>query len=107
MEAYYYIDLLACVVLEFQLSKDSFRKGEGDISPGDLTAVMEVLITKNQDVFLANPITFRITPLTVQQALDNGVIDTVPDEIGPLDRRSPNRAGMNISNNKAVLNLFL
>ena len=79
---------------EFQFTEDSYRKAEGDVSLGDLTAVVEVLISKKQDVFLANPIRFRITPLTVDQALARGVIDTVPDAIGPLNLRSPNRAGM-------------
>ena len=96
--------LALCVVIEFQLSEDDFQKSEGELLlPTDPTAVVEVLISKNQDVFLANPICFRITPLTVDEALALGVIDTVPDAIGPLDRRSPNRAGMNTSSNKNEL----
>ena len=36
---------------------------------------MEVLITKESDILLANPVYLRITPLTVEDALARGVID--------------------------------
>ena len=50
---------------------------------------LEITIAKNQDVTLANPVTVRITPLTVPEALDRGIIDTFAED-NPL---SPNRAG--------------
>lgn len=54
--------------------------------------MMPVEIFKEFDeeapVFLANPVWFRITPLTVQQALDRMIITSYPDD----DSMSPNRA---------------
>ena len=63
------------------MGEDSYRESES----GDL----EITIAKNQYVTLANPVTVRITPLTVPEALDRGIITTFDDD----DRFSPNRAG--------------
>ena len=54
------------------------------------SADLEITIAKNQDVTLANPMTVRITPLTVPEALDRGIITTFDDDDDIL---SPNRAG--------------
>ena len=47
-------------------------------------------IAKEQDVLLANPVTFTVTPLTVNMALSQGIISEHP----PEDEVSPNRAGI-------------
>lgn len=52
-------------------------------------AVMPVRIAKLADVVLANPVTFRVSPLTVEQALDMNVISSFPFE----NFRMPDRAG--------------
>ena len=70
------------VVITFQLSQPEYRVMEGD------TAVMPV-ITKDLNVFIANPVTFNIFPLTVDQALGESVISSFEQ----LDIFSPNRAG--------------
>ena len=49
---------------------------------------MEVVITKESGTQLANPVYFRLTPLTVDDALARGIISEFDDE-NPL---SPNRA---------------
>ena len=85
------------IVVNLQLSEDDSSQ------PEEANAAMEIAISKNPDVFLANPIRFRITPLTVQQALDRGIIDTVPDAIGLLDPRSPNRAGIYLTGKTSQL----
>ena len=54
---------------------------------------MEVLITKESGIQLANPVYFRITPLTVDDALARGVIKEFEDE----NMFSPNRASKNVS----------
>ena len=53
---------------------------------------MEVLITKESGVQLANPVYLRITPLTVGDALARGVFSEFEDE----NIFSPNRAGKNV-----------
>ncbi len=50
---------------------------------------MEILITKGSGVQLANPVCFRVTLLTVEDALARGVIS----EFDPENQFSPNRAG--------------
>ena len=68
-------------VISFQLSEEDYGETEN--------AVMPVRITRSPpDVVLANPVTFSVTPLTVEQALEEGVITDFPNE--NLD--SPNRA---------------
>ena len=64
------------------LAEDDYRESES----GDL----EITIEKNQDVTLANPVTVRITPLTVPEALARGIITSFDDD----DILSPNRAGI-------------
>ena len=63
-----------------------------DFSATEDVEIVDVRISKNHEEFtLANPVTFRITPLTVQQALDRGIIDSYPT---PDDENvSPSRAG--------------
>ena len=63
------------------MANDAYREIEGD----DL----EITIAKNQAVTLSNPVTVRITPLTVPEALVRGIITTFDDD----DSLSPNRAG--------------
>ena len=70
----------------FELSEADYRATEGT------NDFMPVIISKEAGVFIANPVEFRITPLTVQQALDQGVIK----EFEKLDPNSPNRAGQDI-----------
>ena len=50
-------------------------------------AVMPVRILKNQSTFLANPVTLKLTPLTVGAAQSRSIIGDFPD-----DTISPNRA---------------
>ena len=52
---------------------------------------MPVRISKGAGVTLANPVTFKITPLTVSQALAMGIIES--SDLPPISRVSPNRAG--------------
>ena len=71
-------------VITFELSEADFRAVEDE-------EIANVKISKNQEFTLANPVTFRITPLTVQQALVRGIIDSYPT---PDDENvSPSRAG--------------
>ena len=53
---------------------------------------MPVVIAKDSQVFLANPVTFLVIPWTVQQAIDEGLIPNLINvpEGTPF---SPNRAG--------------
>ena len=55
---------------------------------------MPVLIEKDQDITLANPVLFRIIPLTAQQALDQGFI--TPADLPAENPIAPNRAGLNV-----------
>ena len=50
---------------------------------------MEIFIAKESGIWLANPVYFRVTPMTVDDALARGVISQFDDE-NPF---SPNRAG--------------
>ena len=66
------------------MSEADFRAIEDD-------QIANVKISKRKKFTLANPVTFRITPLPVQQALDRGIIDSYPT---PDDENvSPSRAG--------------
>ena len=51
--------------------------------------MMPVIIEKASDIFIANPVTFMVIPLTVGEALAQGVIASFETE-HPF---SPNRAG--------------
>ena len=73
--------IIIIIVATFELAEDDYLQIEG----GDL----EIIVLKNKDVTLSNPVTVRITPLTVPEALDRGIITTFDDD----DRLSPNRAG--------------
>jgi hypothetical protein len=69
---------------EFELSEDDFRATE----PPDMT-FMPVFIAK--DGTLANPVTFRVTPLTVLEAEARGIANfTRPAD----DNVSPSIASM-------------
>ena len=57
---------------------------------------MEVLITKESGIQLANPVYFRLTPLTVGDALARGVISIEFEQENPENRYSPNRASKNV-----------
>ena len=69
------------VTIEF--SEEDYRESEA--------SDMEITVARNQEVTLANPVIVRITPLTVEEALDRGIITTF-DEVDIL---SPDRAGKN------------
>ena len=87
----------AVVSFSFQFSEDDYRATEMP------NAMMPVRITRSPpDVVLDNPVTFSITPLTVQQALD---LDILPASI-PADQPSA-YAGMYtiVANIVALCNL--
>ena len=71
------------VEVTFQFSEANYRAMEG---PG---IMMPLRITRTSDVFIATNVTFMIIPLTVDQALQQGVID----DFEPHDNFNPNRAG--------------
>ena len=66
----------------FLLSEVDYTQNE------EPNAQLEVLITKGSGVALANPVYFRVTPMTVDDAMARGVIGEFENE-NPL---SPNRA---------------
>ena len=68
--------------LTFELSEVDYVQNE------EPNASMEVLITKSNGIELANPVYFRVTPLTVEDALARGAINEFEAE-NPF---SPNRA---------------
>ena len=87
------------VTIEF--TEDDYRENED----GD----MEITVARNQDVTLANPVIVRITPLTVEEALDRGIITTFDED----EKFSPNRAGNNDNvlinyhlNSPSAINMF-
>ena len=57
---------------------------------------MEVLITKESGVQLANPVYLRITPLTVEDALTMRLISSEFEQENPDNPVSPNKASKNI-----------
>lgn len=77
-------DFCCSVVVSFSLSEESYAVSEGP------NAMMPVRVMKDQNVLLANAVTLRVTPLTVQEALDRMVITDYP----PDDIFSPERASM-------------
>ena len=78
MHAVYY----TFVVANFALSESDYRGVEED------NATIQIRITRDDDVLLATPVWLRITPLTVQEALDRNITsDYEPDN--PV---SPRRA---------------
>ena len=67
----------------------SFSFSEADYVRAEPVRMIPAKISKGQDVLLANPVWFRVTPLTVEQALNRSVIDSYDmDNIV-----SPTRAG--------------
>ena len=76
------LHFLPTTEINFQLSNSDYTQNE------EPNATMEVLITKGSGIQLANPVYFRITPLTVEDALTRGVIS----EFDPENPFSPNRA---------------
>ena len=75
-----------CVAVTFKLSEDFYREWEGD------TGFMPVIISKDSEVFIANPIVFRVIPLTIGEAEALGLIPDVIPMI-PDSQFSPIRAG--------------
>ena len=75
--------MLYSIEVTFGFSEADYRATEGT------NTFMPVIISKEAGVFIANSVEFRITPLTVQQALNQSVIASFE----PLDPNSPNRAG--------------
>ena len=51
--------------------------------------IMPVLVAKDPSQRLANPVTLRVTPLTVNEAVRRGIVE---DTIVPNNVISPNRA---------------
>ena len=80
------LTLFPTTVITFQLSEVDYTQNE------EPNALIEVLITKGSGIQLANPVYFRVTPMTVGDALTRGVISQFDDE-NPF---SPNRASKNI-----------
>ena len=80
------IAILPCAAIAFGLTEEDYSEREGD------TGFMPVIIAKDSDVFIANPIVFRVIPLTVSQAEAQGLIPRLIPAI-PDDQFSPNRAG--------------
>ena len=68
----------------FDLSAESYSQDEAP------EACMPVRIVKSSNVLLATPVTFMIIPLTVDEALSQGVITSFQPS---QDNRAPNRAG--------------
>ena len=82
---HFMLTFLPTTVITFQLSQEEYIKNE------EPNAVMEVLIIKGSSIQLANPVYFRVTPLTVNDALARGVIGQYEEE----NRHSPNQASKN------------
>ena len=72
-----------------RFSEDDYFASEGT------NDAVPVRIIKDTNARLANPVTFRVTPLTVDDALAQGVIDNFEAEVGlseDIIERSPLRA---------------
>ena len=83
--------LYACFVL-FHETVISFVFSESDYRENERTnAVMPVKINMEQNVKLANPVTFRISPLTVADALNRFL--NVPVDAQRINPDSPVQAG--------------
>ena len=52
-----------CVVIHFQISESDYVAVEGEDN------AVQVRVTRDHDVLLANPVSLRVTPLTVPQAM--------------------------------------
>lgn len=75
--------IFAYVVVAFEFSEEDFSGREGENS------TISVKIRKQHKLSLANEVTLRVTPLTVEMALQNRIISAFRDEA----LLSPNRAG--------------
>ncbi len=62
----------------------------------ELIIFMPVKVFKGTDVNIANPITLRITPLTVEQALERNLISSGICYLPAISFISPNRASKEI-----------
>ncbi len=81
-----------CIGISFGFSEGDFREFEGTA-----LGALNVIIARPADITIANPVIFRVTPLTIQQALDQRLITTadLPYEENMLvERFSPPRAGI-------------
>ncbi len=58
-----------------------------------MALALSVVIQRPQDIFLANPVTLSVSPLTIPQAIARGLLDD-EDSDNPF---SPERAGKNIT----------
>ena len=76
-------------VITFQLSQEEYIQNE------EPNAVIEVLIIKGSSIQLANPVYFRVTPLTVNDALTRSIISYEFEQENPDNSFSPNRASKN------------
>ncbi len=72
------------VVVTFELSEERYRATEFE-------QFMPVRVSTSSAVAIANPITLRITPLTVNQALEMNIIKR--SSLPAFSFISPNRAG--------------
>ena len=84
------LHFLITTVITFQLSEVDYVQNE------EPNATMEVLITKESGIQLANPVYFRITPLTVEDALNRSVIGSEFLQENPDNIYSPIRASKNV-----------
>lgn len=84
-----FFPLYAASVMAFQLSEDDYRRTE------TTNAMIPVGVVKVQMFSLANPVIFRVTPLTIDDAIARGIIsETDPRFQRPTDDVfSPSRAG--------------
>ena len=84
------LHFLPTTVITCQLSESDYTQNE------EPNALMEVLITKESGIQLANPVYLRLTPLTVSDALARGVISSEFERDNPENEYSPNRASKNV-----------
>ena len=77
-----FIGIAISLVVRLEFAEDECQQKEGE--GGNM-----IKVTVSKNVTLANPVTVRITPLTVQMALDRGIIATFESN----NPYSPNRAG--------------
>ena len=76
--------IILFLILEvfFQFTEDDYLINENQL-------IMPVLVAKDPSQRLANPVTLRVTPLTVNEAVQRGIIE---DTLLPNNSISPNRA---------------
>ena len=81
-KAVLFFHLIIIIEVGFQLTNDDYLINERDL-------IMPVLVAKEPNQRLANPVTLRVTPLTVDAAVRRGIVE---DTIVPNNDISPNRA---------------